>query len=62
MDLEPSLLDAFVCKARADGLNNVKPMPRDVVLEGTGLPHGYNLNAYLLFGSEDSLMETPSSA
>jgi SAM-dependent methyltransferase len=41
IDIEPSLLDALVCKARAEGLNNVKPMPRDVVLEGTGLPDGY---------------------
>jgi SAM-dependent methyltransferase len=41
IDIEPPLLDALVSKARAEGLNNVTPMPRDVVLEGTGLPDGY---------------------
>lgn len=38
LDIEPDLLEALASKARADQLDNVKPMLRDVAFEGTGLP------------------------
>lgn len=38
IDIEPDLLEALASKALTDQLDNVKPMLRDVALEGTGLP------------------------
>lgn len=41
LDIDHSLLADLAGKARAENVRNVQPMPRDVVLEGTGLPDGY---------------------
>jgi SAM-dependent methyltransferase len=41
IDIELSLLEALARKARADKLDNVQSIQRDVVLEGTGLADGY---------------------
>ena len=40
IDIEQPLLDALAAKARAEGLSNVRPVLRDVMLDGTGLPDG----------------------
>lgn len=39
IDIDQPLLDGLAAKARAEGLSNVRPALRDVMLEGTGLPN-----------------------
>jgi len=48
IDVEQSLLDALGEKARAQRLHNVRPVLRDVMLGGTGLPDG-DADIVLLF-------------
>ncbi|MDQ2764685.1 MAG: class I SAM-dependent methyltransferase, partial [Pseudomonadota bacterium] len=41
LDIEPPLLEDLARKARAENLDQVRPILRDVMRDGTGLPDGY---------------------
>jgi ubiquinone/menaquinone biosynthesis C-methylase UbiE len=38
IDIEPEMVTITLCKAESEGLSNVKPVLRDFVGDGTGLP------------------------
>lgn len=50
IDIEGELLDALAAKAAREGLGNVRPVLRDVTLNGTGLPEA-QADVVLLFNT-----------
>jgi len=59
LDIEPDLIAALVDKAAAAGLANVRPVLRDFVVAGTGLPAGvadYVMLFNLLHGEQPEVL------
>jgi SAM-dependent methyltransferase len=48
LDIEPEMVELVREKCRGEGIGNVRPILRDFVAEGTGLPDG-SMDAALLF-------------